>query len=104
MSYNGWSNLETWKVNLEMVQDIVEFDMDTLQDLVSEHSSRDKACRALADYFENTAFDIIDRESTGWSHSLATSFLSSVDWLEIAHHYIDDIKDFSEEETEESDE
>ena len=69
--YNGWTNYETWLVNLEMglTDDSHAFESRNLDDLIVE----------LKDYAEIA----IDSDNT-----LATNFaniiLSKVDWREIA--------------------
>ena len=69
--YNGWTNYETWLVNLEMglTDDLHAFEARNLDDLIVE----------LKDYAEN----LIESDNT-----LATYFshiiLSKVDWREIA--------------------
>ena len=68
---NGWTNYETWLVNLEMgfTDDLHAFEARNLDDLIVE----------LKDYAEN----LIESDNT-----LATYFshiiLSKVDWREIA--------------------
>ena len=69
--YNGWTNYETWLVNLEMglTDDSHAFEARNLDDLIVE----------LKDYAENA----IESDNT-----LATNFanitLSKVDWNDIA--------------------
>ena len=69
--YNGWTNYETWLVNLEMgfTDDLHAFEARNLDDLIVE----------LKEYAEN----LIESDNT-----LATNFaniiLSKVDWREIA--------------------
>ena len=69
--YNGWTNYETWLVNLEMgfTNDLHAFEARNLDDLIAD----------LKDYAENA----IESDNT-----LATNFaniiLSKVDWREIA--------------------
>lgn len=69
--YNGWTNYETWLVNLEMglTDDLHAFEARNLDDLIVE----------LRDYAEH----VLESDNT-----LATNFaniiLSKVDWREIA--------------------
>ena len=69
--YNGWTNYETWLVNLEMglTDDSHAFEARNLDDLIVE----------LRDYAEN----VLESDNI-----LATNFaniiLSKVDWREIA--------------------
>jgi hypothetical protein len=86
MSHNGWSNYETWRVNLEMVdgmrlEDFVEFhDNDSVFDA-------DQA-QYLADLIRDYCEDVIEQQSSDFARDLALSFLQKVDWREIADHLI----------------
>jgi len=86
MSHNGWSNYETWRVNLEMVdgmrlEDFVEFhDNDSVFDA-------DQA-EYLADLIRDYCEDVIEQQSSDFARDLALSFLQKVDWQEIAGRLI----------------
>ena len=69
--YNGWTNYETWLVNLEMgfTDDLHAFAARNLDDLIVE----------LKEYAE-TAIDSDNTLATNFAHTL----LSKVDWREIA--------------------
>ena len=69
--YNGWTNYETWLVNLEMglTDDSHAFEARNLDDLIVE----------LRDYAE-IAIDSDNTLATYFSHVI----LSRVDWREIA--------------------
>ncbi|MDB4261359.1 hypothetical protein N9878_00690 [bacterium] len=69
--YNGWTNFETWKVNLEMFDgwdnDGQDVTPDSLQEIAENH----------------LAFGVEDN-SLALSYALA--FISEVNWHEIAEH------------------
>ena len=69
--YNGWTNYETWLVNLEMglTVDSHAFEARNLDDLIVE----------LRDYAEIA----IDSDNT-LATNFANTILSKVDWREIA--------------------
>ena len=69
--YNGWTNYETWLVNLEMglTDDLHAFESRNLDDLIAE----------LKDYAEIA----IDSDNT-LATNFANTILSKVDWREIA--------------------
>lgn len=82
--YNGWTNWETWKVNLELL-DGLEAD-----DLGIEHLSVEDAYEAgsiIRDYVD----EIISMEynSEGFVHGIVQDFLHTVDWVEIARNILD---------------
>ena len=69
--YNGWTNYETWLVNLEMglTDDSHAFEARNLDDLIVE----------LRDYAEIA----VDSDNT-LATNFANTILSKVDWREIA--------------------
>lgn len=72
--YNGWTNYATWRVNLEM------FDNYQCNLPVSPLE--------LADDLRYGAEQVILESSSGLAQDYALSFLSDVNWLEIAEHVI----------------
>lgn len=85
--YNGWSNYETWRVNLEL------FDGMTAADYVDADlmtDDRDDAVDTLADSLEAMAYETVEMEAKGWALDLAKSFLGEVNFHEIAAHMVDD--------------
>jgi hypothetical protein len=87
--YNGWTNYETWRTNLELVEGLAphEFLADQMADIAG---NRDEAVEGLAEWMEEMAYEVVNEQASGWALDLATSFLASVDWEEIAEHYVDD--------------
>jgi len=82
MSYNGWTNYATWRVNLEMFDGFpyaLGFD--------SEQGAYDLG-QGLKEYAE----ELLEQEignAEGLAFSYAMAFLSDVNWTEIAQHMID---------------
>ena len=81
MSYNGWSNYETWRINLEFV------DGTSLDDLGFES---DAEVKAVAGLLESLCTDQICEQAQGLAKDLACCFLDQVNWREIAEHLIAD--------------
>lgn len=80
--YNGWTNYATWRVNLEI------FDGMQPSDFGHEGAHLDDAYE-LSQCLEDTAHDNIENTSTeGLARDYAVSFLTDVNWLEIAQHMI----------------
>ena len=79
--YNGWTNYETWRVNLEIFDGLDPYD----------YFSDDQASLEdnLADYLKEHAESLI-YESGGGDGNLAVdyalAFLQEVNWHEIAKH------------------
>jgi hypothetical protein len=88
-TYNGWANYATWRVNLEI------FDGMTLDDFGDASDSAWLVGKALRDYAESGIYT----SSEGLARDYALTFLSDVDWEEIAQHMIDDyVRENAEEE------
>lgn len=80
-TYNGWTNYETWRVNLEI------FDGMELEDMSGR---TDWDAYDLGEYLKEWAEEIIsnDAPNGGLAHDYALAFLQNVNWREIAQHMI----------------
>jgi hypothetical protein len=89
-TYNGWTNYATWRVNLEICDGL------DLRD-----TYRDKPeTREVADYLEEYVNEILDQSGDGLALDYARSFVSDVDFHEIAEHLIEAAEYEEEEELE----
>ena len=81
MSYNGWTNYATWRVNLEV------FDGFDPSDYYSAYDPSDiyELGQSLKQYAEEVIFDC-GEVPEGLASSYARAFLSDVNWYEIAKH------------------
>lgn len=87
MSYNGWTNYATWRVNLEI------FDGSTLQDLNTVEVEPYEVSKYLKEYAE----ELIEFSSSeGLARDYALAFLSDVDWYRIAEHIVENSKESAE--------
>jgi hypothetical protein len=82
-TYNGWTNYETWRVNLEMVDgshwgDVIEGDQEP------------DAYKLGLDIKDCCETWIEESAPEGLARDYALAFLSAVNWQEIAQHLIDD--------------
>ena len=106
--YNGWTNYETWRVNLEMVQE--EDYHDYLDNVTEDHPLRvgftrkvGKADREAMAYGlkeeikerveEYVESNMVDDTLTGW----VNAFMSEVNWYEIAWGIADAYAEYMEE-------
>jgi len=88
-TYNGWTNYETWRVNLEM------FDGFDPRDYWSG-SDRWEAYD-LGDFLKGYAEELIESSSTeGLARDYALAFLSDVDWRQIASRMLDNFEEDQE--------
>jgi hypothetical protein len=90
--YNGWTNYETWRVNLEM------FDgMD-----IEETFRRKPDLGDLMEWAKDYANELLEIDAKlGLALDYAQAFISNVNWAEIARHWMDDHWQEEEEEEEE---
>ena len=85
--YNGWTNYETWRVNLEVL-DGIDYS-GFLADLRAE--DREEMLEAVARHLEDTTYELMEwPEANTFAHGIVTDFLGKVDWEEIAAHHVDD--------------
>lgn len=86
--YNGWTNYETWRVNLEMVDGMTLADFGFSGEDLDPDSLMD--CDKVGQALEMYVCDMVEQESKGFVRELALSFLARVDWSEIAEHLVKD--------------
>lgn len=88
--YNGWSNYETWRINLEAVDGMTleDFGFD-VEDLENGDAELWQVSKAIEEFVEEMVLGSVPE---GIAYSLAANFLNRVDWEEIAEHIIADAK------------
>lgn len=102
MSYNGWTNYETWNCNLWLDNDgSGEYLIERATEL--RNDDPDSACYDLAQEIET----MIDEnnpiaDQCSMFTDLLRSALSEIDYMEIAEHIISDLDPIEEEEEEET--
>jgi hypothetical protein len=74
--YNGWTNYETWRVNLEIFDG---FDMDGLPSTIDNPYD-------LAEYLKEMADELVCGDAEGLARDYARAFMADVNWHEIAKH------------------
>jgi len=82
-TYNGWTNYETWRVNLEVFDGLTLADLNTVE--VDPHE--------VGDYLKEYAEEVIfsgheERHFTSLMAGFARAFLHEVNYSEIASHMI----------------
>jgi hypothetical protein len=94
-THNGWTNYETWRVNLEIFDgmgagDFVQFSVFSPNDSIPQ----------LMDALKEYAIEIIEMDGAkGLAFDYAMAFLQAVNWQEIARHMIEDyIEEYAAEE------
>jgi hypothetical protein len=80
-TYNGWTNYETWRVNLEI------FDGLSPRDIAGDgYDTPSELAPTLQAYAEDLIF--IDCNE-GLARNYAVAFMSEVNWNEVAEHLIE---------------
>lgn len=80
MAYNGWTNYETWLVNLWFGDSAAEY-------------FADKEIRPTADHARAYVEDFYEMTSTvedGFLGDVINAFMGRVDWQELADHYTEE--------------
>ena len=85
--YNGWTNHETWRVNLEMLDgmDCTDFGLHTI-----DEDDMDESARILALALESYCTELVELDAKGFALDLAICFLNKVDWQQISTHMVED--------------
>jgi hypothetical protein len=89
-TYNGWTNYETWRIQLEVIDGLTleDFGFD-LQDVDTDEVAD---VERLAENVETFTYDFTDGQASGFALDLAHSFLGRVNFMEIAEHLIADAR------------
>lgn len=77
-TYNGWTNYATWRVNLEIFDDLPLEDFSDTDDAYTLA----QALKERAEYYVECSSE------AGLARDYALAFLSDVNWYEIAEHMI----------------
>jgi hypothetical protein len=94
ITYNGWSNYATWRINLEIFDDLDISEFHGIEDKVDpELICLHTFSEALKDYAEEIIFldsHIGGKTPSSLMEDYARAFLSDVNWYEIAKHMVND--------------
>lgn len=91
--YNGWTNYETWLVNLWLGNE--ESSVNEVRGIVRYSHSRSQLAKLLKEYVE----ELVQMPESGFAADLMNSALSEVNWYELAEAYW--VDEAEEEESEE---
>ena len=82
--YNGWTNYATWRVKLEIFDNIpIQELSDGVDDAQPNIYEISLSLKNLAEYY-------IECDSTGFARDYALAFLQEVNWYEISQHLVND--------------
>ena len=91
ITYNGWSNYATWRINLEIFDDLDISEFHGIEDKVDpELICLHTLSEALQERAEFYIFECDHRKPSSLMEDYARAFLSDVNWYEIAKHMVND--------------
>ena len=91
-TYNGWTNYETWLVNIWVDNDKkLYFIMKEILNSYDWENKTYELSKVLQELYEKQAENI--GLKVGLMSDLLNGALSAVNWYELAEHYITDFKD-----------
>ena len=94
-TYNGWTNYATWRVKLEI------FDNIPIQELSDGVDDAEPNIYDISLSLKNLAEYYVECDSKeGFARDYALAFLSDVNWYEIAEHLVADYIEENKEATE----
>lgn len=103
--YNGWTNYETWLVNLWIGEDSQEYWEERAKEICRQHEDRLDAVRELADDIRASHEEMAEEIGTiGLLVDLLSGSLQNVNWREIAEHLTEGKPLENEEEEKEEEE
>lgn len=87
--YQGWTNYETWRVRLEML------DGQTCEDfgVLPEEGETCASVRKLADALQYFCEEQVELDANNLARGYALAFLHHVNWYEIAEHMVEDAEE-----------
>ena len=96
-TYNGWTNKETWLVNIWLNNDydLYKHYVSTLTEIVEKQSNVLYTNRLVIDELKEIVWEIYREEHRefGLINDLIETSLNNVDWSRLAEHYIEEIQE-----------
>lgn len=86
-TYNGWTNYETWRVNLEMFDQWELGDFLGFEDIAPRDVDISELAQTMREYAEERINE--DASADSFALSYAYAFLENVNWHEIATHLVE---------------
>ncbi len=107
-TYNGWANYATWRVNLELCDEYISSRLNDITDEIERGISTPEEFSDLSTWVEELR-EYVDDVLTNYGEitdgitlDYAQSFVSEVDFYEIAQHAVDELTERLEYEAQRS--
>ena len=99
--YNGWTNYATWRVGLEIINDMslddfgieCAYPTDESRSYGRQYDGDMVDPSDFADTLKNYVEEHIEETSEGIAKDYALAFVSDVNWYELAEHMIEEAKE-----------
>ena len=91
--YNGWTNYETWLINMYFDTYFIDYVTETYGTDPSLYAQVYEIGQSLEDIVDEMAGEILQGDGTYWIEDLVNKTLGSVDWRELANSTLDSIID-----------
>jgi len=89
--YNGWSNYETWLINLYFDQYFVDYVSETYGTDPSLYSQSYEIGNDLQEVVSDMAYEVLQGDGTYWIQDLVNKAFRDVNWRELADSTLDSI-------------
>ena len=94
MTYNGWTNYETWLTNLYF-EDFTDHFSEMVEEGQFDEMTDEDILDCCTDYIEQTVDDYVSYShevgASSFLNDIISSFIQEVNYREIADHYVADI-------------
>ena len=89
-THNGWTNYPTWRINLEMIDDL---DTDYWTDFIEDNRGSDMLTYNLGQEIREYVEEKLEDCNNELARDYALAFINDVNWREIAEHVLDTYKE-----------
>jgi hypothetical protein len=93
-TYNGWTNYETWLCNMWFEN----FEFTDILDIFDGCEDNDDILNVIEDYIKDFVNEFVEQsfapgDSHGFIYDMLNSAIQTIDFRDIAEHYVDDVVD-----------
>jgi hypothetical protein len=89
--YNGWSNYETWLINMYYSEYFVDYVSESFGTDPSLYSEVYEIGNSLQEIVDDMAEEVLQGDNTYWIQDLVNKSLAEVNWRELADSTLDSI-------------
>lgn len=90
--YNGWTNYETWRINLEILDDYADAYPETIEEYAEQEDGSYDLSKILEEHVDEAITSFGELKDDCLAVSYARAFASEANYYEIAENMIRDYK------------